>query len=330
MSIEILSPEFDKNKWNRFATHPLQSWEWGDARLLTGIEVVRLIDNVNNHHSDVFQMTLHPVPHTPFKIGYIPRSALPEKHLLEFLKDFGKKNNVIFIKFEPNITTESHHTAISHDLKESPHPLFPKWTQQLDLRPTEDELFNNLKSKTRYNVRLAEKKGVVVKEESNEKGFEIFSKLYFNTTHRQHYYGHTKNYHSIIWNTLKDSVAHILIAYLQDDPLAAYELFKFNGVWYYPYGGSSDTHREVMASNLLMWESILLGKRLGAELYDMWGSLPESYDPKDPWSGFTRFKEGYGTKFVEFVGSFDLICNPVLYTLYNTAHSLRSMYLKTH
>ena len=83
-----------------------------------------------------------------------------------------------------------------------------------------------------------------------------------------------------------------------------------------------------MASNLLMWEAIKLGKKLGAKKFDMWGSLGPNYDTDDPWSGFTRFKEGYGTKFVEFTGSYDLVINKNLYKLYNLADKFRGQYLK--
>ena len=163
---------------------------------------------------------------------------------------------------------------------------------------------------------------------SNDKGFEIFSKLYFDTCKRQKYFGHTIKYHKIIWDCLKKDITHILIAFYNDVPLAAYELFYFKNTLYYPYGGTSIEYRNLMASNLLMWEAIKLGKKLGAEKFDMWGSLGPNYDVTDPWSGFTRFKEGYGTKFTEFVGSYDLVVSPILYGIYNVVYSLREIYLK--
>ena len=199
-----------------------------------------------------------------------------------------------------------------NNLSISPHPLFPSWTQILDLTKSEDELLKSFHSKTRYNIRLAEKKGVVVKEMSNDKGFEIFSKLYFDTCKRQKYFGHTPKYHQIVWNSLKKDISHILIAFYNDTPLAAYELFYFKNILYYPYGGTSLEYRNLMASNLLMWEAIKLGKKSGAEKFDMWGSLSPGYDSSHSWSGFTRFKEGYGTKFTEFIGSYDQIISGLL------------------
>lgn len=326
--IELIPETIDPSLFNSAASHPLQSFEWGSARQKMGIEVVRIGEYEDTALTAVFQMTLHAIPATAYKIGYIPRSVAPSKEVIEFLTEFGKKNNLIFIKMEPYVKKTDGFTIHSPKIVSSPHPLFPEWTQILDLTPSEDDLLKNCKSKTRYNIRLAERKGVVVKEESTDEGFEKFIKLYFDTTKRQQYYGHTKEYHQTIWNHLKSSMAHILIAYYENEPLAAYELFHFHDRLYYPYGGSSEKHRDLMASNLLMWEAIRLGKKLNATSFDMWGSLPEGYDPQNPWSGFTRFKEGYSTQFVQYIGSYDLITAPLLYKLYNTSHTLRGMYLK--
>jgi lipid II:glycine glycyltransferase (peptidoglycan interpeptide bridge formation enzyme) len=77
-----------------------------------------------------------------------------------------------------------------------------------------------------------------------------------------------------------------------------------------------------------MWEAIRFGKKKGARLFDMWGSLGPDPDPKDPWYGFHRFKEGYGPTLVEFVGSYDLVVNPILYYLYNFTYITREVFLK--
>ena len=325
--------------------HPLQSVSWEQARKKMGIETLRIVDGKNT-----FQLTFHKIPYIDYKIGYLPRSAMPAKKILNQLYEYGKRNKVIFIKIEPyspavipSEATEgsevegskkeiSRLASLARNDKriiKSPHPLFPTWTQILDLTKSEEELLKNMHSKTRYNIRLAEKKGVVVKEESNDNGFETFARLYFETTKRQKYFGHDYRYHKIVWSNLKGKISHILVAYYNNIPLAAYELFYLDGIIYYVYGGTSEQFRNLMASNLLMWEAIKLGKRLGAKKFDMWGSLPPDYDYNHPWSGFTRFKEGYGTKFVEFIGSYDLVINLFLYKLYNLVYFLREIYLKS-
>ncbi len=329
MDIKIIDDDFDQKTYDGKAVHPLQSWAWGEARKKMGLEVLRIGQFKNTAFINVFQLSFHKIPNTPFKIGYLPRSPFPSKEVLTFLYDYAKKNNIIFIKIEPYTLENSFNVKRSTlNIKESPHPLFPMWTQIIDLTKSEDELLKNMKSKTRYNIKLAQKKGVVIKEESNEKGFTVFAKLYFDTCRRQKYYGHDINYHRIIWETLKANIAHILIAYFGNEPVAAYELFYFNNICYYPYGGSSLARRNTMAANLLMWEAIKLGKKLGAEKFDMWGSLPPNYNLNNPWSGFTRFKEGYGGKFIQFIRSSDLVINPLLYQGYNLAFKLRELFLK--
>ena len=120
----------------------------------------------------------------------------------------------------------------------------------------------------------------------------------------------------------------MLVAKYKGKTLVTWIVFTFNNVLYYPYGASSSEHKEVMASNLMMWEAIRFGKKMGCKVFDMWGSLGPSPDSKDPWYGFHRFKEGYGGKLVEFIGSYDLVLSPFLYQLYNLAHRTRWLYLR--
>jgi lipid II:glycine glycyltransferase (peptidoglycan interpeptide bridge formation enzyme) len=328
MDVKLIDNSFDKNKYNAKATSPLQSWEWGEAKQELGNQVVRLGEFSGTELQNVFQFTIHSIPKTPYNVAYLPRSVFPSPETLQFMKKFAEEKKILFIKLEPNIPKSEAPKKLPENVVRSGHPLFPSWTQVLDLRSTEEELLKNLKSKTRYNIRLAEKKGVHVEEESNEEGFKKFSKLYFETTKRQKYFGHDKHYHQVVWDHMKNGYAHILIAYFENTPLASYELFNFNKVLYYPYGGSSDQYRNLMGANLLMWESIKLGKKLGAEKYDMFGSLSPEYDPHDPWAGFTRFKEGYNTQFYEFAGTYDLVVNPALYALYGVLYKARTAFLK--
>jgi lipid II:glycine glycyltransferase (peptidoglycan interpeptide bridge formation enzyme) len=323
--LKVIEDNSFKNLWEEKANHPLQSWFWGEARKKMGLEILRLAEIEDKKIKNVFQLTLHPLPFFHKKIGYLPRSVFPSDEVLEFLYHFGKKNNLIFIKIEPY---EEKSKIKNKKLVLSPHPLFPYWTQIVDLTKSEDELLKSFHPKTRYNIRLAQKKGVIVKEESNEKGFKIFAKLYFDTCRRQKYFGHNYQYHQIVWETLKEKIAHILIAYYQNEPLAVYQIWVYKEVGYYPYGGSSEKFRNFMGANLLMWEAIKFSKKMGAKKFDMWGSLPPNYSPNHPWAGFTRFKKGYNGKFLQMVGSFDLIIDPFFYKLYSLIFPVRELILK--
>lgn len=324
--IKIIDQNFDRRLWDQKAIHPLQSWEWGEAREKMGIKVIRIGEFDREKLMHVFQLTLHQLPYIQSYIGYLPRSIFPSKKVLEYLERLGKEENCVFIKIEP-YEEKLKIANQKSKIKISPHPLFPQWTQILDLKPTAEELLKNMKPKTRYNIRLAEKKGVIIKEVTNQKGFEVFAKLYFETCKRQRYHGHDRHYHQIIFDQLKINIAHILIAYYQDVPLAAYELFYFNSRMYYVYGGTSLEYRNLMGANLLMWEAIKLGKKLGADRFDMWGSLAPNYNQKHDWAGFTRFKEGYGTEFVNFVPGMDLIIDPIKYQIYNLAFRIRNIFI---
>jgi len=330
--IKIIDNDSLKNLWEKKANHPLQSWFWGEARKKMGIEILRLAELKNKKIENVFQITIHKVPFFNKKIGYIPRSVFPSEEVLDFFYEYGKKNNLIFIKIEPyeekSKTIQKLSKVINDKLVVSKHPLFPLWTQILDLSKSENELLKSFHQKTRYNIRLAQKKGVIVKEESNEKGFKIFAKLYFDTCRRQKYFGHNYQYHQIVWETLKEKISHILIAYYQNEPLAAYQIWLYKDVGYYPYGGSSEKFRNFMGGNLLMWEAIKFSKKMGAKKFDMWGSLPPNYSPSHPWAGFSRFKKGYNGKFLEMVGSFDLIIDSFFYKFYSLIFPVRELILK--
>lgn len=314
----------DKAFQNSLANHPLQTWEWGEARKKMGIRVEKFVEN-----DSIFQMTIHPIPHLPFSIGYIPRSIFPSESVQQKLYEFGKKNNLIFIKFEPysEYRNDLPSSTLNFKLLKSSHPLFPEWTQTLDISPSEEELLKKMKPKTRYNIRLAEKKGVQVRQMDTDEGFSIFSKLYFETCKRQNYHGHTPEYHKAIWDSMRESCGHILVSFYNDVPLGAYELYCFKERLYYVYGGSSTEHKQVMAPNLLMWEAIKFGKNCGAKTFDMWGSLPPQYPQNHAWAGFTRFKEGYGTEFTHLSQSFDIVVNPFMYKLYSLAYSIRERIL---
>ena len=131
-----------------------------------------------------------------------------------------------------------------------------------------------------------------------------------------------------MWQALKGKIAHLFLAKYKEEVLVAWIVFVFKDTVYYPYGASSNEHREVMTSNLMMWEIIKWAKKKGLKKFDMWGALGPNPDPKDPWYGFHRFKQGYGGKLVEFVGSYDLIIKPFWYELYKIADKLRWLFLR--
>lgn len=305
-----------KAQYDKLVTHVVQSWEWGEFRKSLGLPLLRYGIFENGKLKQAFELTLHKIPFTNYFVGYLPKGPLPDKELATALKIIGKENKCAYIKVEPNIPSSSS-VKIYPEFKRSPKPLFTKHNFVLDLTQSEEELLKNLHSKTRYNIRLAEKKGVVVEERTDDEAFEIYLKLYFETTKRQNYYGHSESYHRRAWKILKDAnMARILIGFYDKKPLTAWMLFSFKETLYYPYGGSSIEHKDVMSNNLVAWEAIKLGKKMGLKQFDMWGALGPDADPKDPWFGFHDFKRKYGGELVTYIGAFDLIFNKPLYTFF--------------
>lgn len=331
--------EKDREAFNKVVTHPLQSYEWGEFREKTGVKVIRRGLVENKKIIDGFSLTIHRIPKTPFTIGYLPKGNKPTKELLAELKKIGKQEKCIFIQLEPNIVKTEGERIHYSGLIPSFHPLFTKYTFVLNLKPSEEELLKNMHSKTRYNIRVAEKNGVWVEEDNSEGGFQEYMRLTDETTKRQKFYAHTREYHKLQWELFpktedKNNFSyHLLHAKYKDESgkthtLTSWVVFIFHKTLYYPYGASSTEFRNVMASNLMMWEAIKFGKKIGAESFDMWGALGPEPDITDPWYGFHRFKQGYGATLTEFVGSYDLVINPALYQLYKVGDKLRWVYLK--
>lgn len=321
MDLKSIDPT-QKSQYNQLVTHIMQSWEWGEFRKALGTKLLRYGIYKAGKLTTAFQLTLHEIPFTKKYVGYLPKGPMPNQQLLTALKEIGKLHNCAFIKIEPDIEINSQF-EIAPGFKKSPKSLFTKYNFIVDLTPSEDQILKSMHPKTRYNIRVAQKHGVKVEERTDDAAFEIYLKLYFETTKRQGYHGHNQDYHRKVWEELKNTrMARLLIAFYElrtknyELPLTAWMLFNFKDTLYYPYGGSSKDYPEVMANNLVAWEAIKLGKKLKLKRFDMWGALGPQPDPKNPWFGFHRFKKGYGGELVEYIGTYDLVFDWPIYWLF--------------
>ncbi len=319
----------EKGIYNKTVTHIIQSWEWGEFRKSTGLDLTRLGQFEGDKMVSAYQLTFHPVPILKGNIGYMPKGPMPDKYMVKALTDLSKKMACAYIKIEPNVFVGKDKELQVERLKKlglftSKKSLFTKYNFLIDLTKSEDQLLSAMHPKTRYNIGVAKKKGVEVYESTQDADFETYLKLYFETTKRQKYFGHTPSNHKKVWAVLKDAgMARVMIAKYQNEPVVAWMLFSFRDTLYYPYGGSSNKYRDVMASNLIAWEAIKLGKKLGLKIFDMWGALGPDATDSDPWFGFHRFKAGYGPMHVEYLGTYDLILKPALYKTLNFVDSAR-------
>lgn len=331
--------EQDREDFNKSAAHPLQSWEWGEFRARAGNEVVKLAVFEGKKLTGAIQITLHKVPGIPFKVGALIKGPKPTPEMINALKDLAKQENLIFIKIEPNFQIDIEGRKINNKegnsvinlLKKSGaipgRSLFTESSFWIDLTPSEEDLLKGFSSKTRYNIRLAQKHGVEVVEDNSDKSFEKYISLTKETVQRQGFYAHTERYHRLMWEYLhkemvatgKEPIARLLTAIYKGVIITAWIVFVWHDFLYYPYGASSDKYKNVMGNNLMMWEAIRYGKRLGLKTFDLWG--------REPGKGFTKFKEGYNPQVVKFLGTWDLPTSQ-LYWPYRAAESVRWFFLK--
>jgi lipid II:glycine glycyltransferase (peptidoglycan interpeptide bridge formation enzyme) len=250
------------------------------------------------------------------------KGPTPTEEMLSDLKKIGKENNLVFIKLEPNCEKSAKLTELMQKGGAAPgRRLFTPTTFWIDLTPSEENLIKSFSSKTRYNIRLAKRKGVTVKEDNSDKAFNKYLDLTRETINRQGFFAHTEKYHRLMWETLKNArVAHLLTATYQGEIITTWILFAWKDFLYYPYGASTEEHKEVMANNLMMWEAIKFGKKLGLTTFDLWG--------REEGKGFTKFKEGYNPRVIEFLGTWDLTINKSVYNIYRLAEEIRWRVLK--
>jgi len=298
--------------------HILQSDEWAQFKNDYGTPCV----NAGN-----VWYTKHTIPLTGQFYAYCPR-VNPFEVDFEALKKSLEENNCIALHFDvPNIIVGSQEEAVAVKILEAPcvksqRDEFAKGNFLLDLAPSEDELFQQMQYKQRYNVKYAQKKGVQISRGIGQEAFDKFYNLYKETAQRQKYYPRGKNYLQKIKEVF-GKAATIITAEYEKTPLTSWLLIKYGDVLYYPYGGSSEKMKNLQASCLVGWEALRYGKELGAKTFDMWGASVDLNDLKDSYYGFSNFKAKFGGKHVIYIDSYDLVVNSSLYYMFNTANTLR-------
>lgn len=301
-------------------THICQSDEW--AQFKTKVETPAV-------KAGSIWFTVHALPKPfnlfPWKVGYCPKIERLTAEDVKNISEAGLRNKCVFVKIESNALSGQNSEIRNQNLIKSERT-FASHTLLLDLTKSEEELLAGMHQKTRYNIKVAERHGVVIEEKNDEEGLNIFLKLQRETAARQKFYVHPDDYYRTLFSTCRAN-SHILTAKLGNEYLGALFLLHYEDTFYYPYGGTADTHRESMFGTSLMWEAILLGKQLGCTVFDMWGSSATN-DQKDPWSGFTRFKKGFGGRLVKFEDTYDLVLNKQLYFLLTLGNKIRWLVLR--
>lgn len=322
------------------ATSPiLQSWEWAEVKAAQGWEPIRLAVEDQGRITAAASILKRKIPYFGKTIFYAPRGPVCDfkdmrvfNFLLEAVKNEAQKHKAIVLKIDPEIE-ESDGDKVGA-LKEcgfkiQKKQIQPRATIFLNLEKSLDELLKNFEEKTRYNVRLSEKKGVKV---SRDQGVEIFYNIYQETAKRDNFLIHPESYYRKIYELMGTAgLAQVFVAYLGDEPIAAVFIFCFGSRVWYMYGASKSEHRNVMPNHALHWEVIKWAKEKGYKLYDLWG-IPVKLDPQHPLFGVHRFKKGFNGDLKKFVGVMDIVYDPIFYYLFDrglkTFQALRSLITK--
>ena len=255
--------------------------------------------------------------------------------VLNDLQSFAKKQGAIFLKMDPDVVlgtgvpdseedaSENNGQVVMSDLKRrgweyASDQIQFKNTVLIDLNPSEEELLVNMKQKTRYNVRLAGKKGVSLRI-GTQGDLPTLYKMYAETSVRDGFVIRDEAYYKTVWELFMNSespTCEPLIAEVDGEPVAAIFVFYFARRAYYVYGMSRSVHREKMPTYLLQWEAMKRAKSKGCSVYDLWGA-PEVFDESDSMWGVYRFKEGLGGKVVRTLGAWDFAPSPLWYKMYS-------------
>lgn len=311
--------------------HLLQSWAWGEFKGRFGWQPVRLAVSDNGRLVAAAQILLRKLPYRC--LAYVPRgpSFDPDNEpltrvLLEAMHRAAHARGAIALKVEPPWPHNPEAAAwwAAHGFAVSPQTVQPRRTIIVDLVPGEEAILAQMKPKWRYNVRLAGRKEVTVRQGTVE-DLATFYALMLETGQRDGFAVHTPDYYEAAFHLFRpsDRVALFLAEY-QGQPLAGLMAFAFGNLAIYMYGASSERERSRMPNHLLQWEAMRWAKARGCTGYDFWG-IPD-VDPNSPSAGLAgveRFKVGFGGQDVRYAGAFDYVYSPLVYQAFNWFWSQR-------
>jgi lipid II:glycine glycyltransferase (peptidoglycan interpeptide bridge formation enzyme) len=321
-------PEISFSEWNEFLTdhpdaHILQSGEWGELKSAFGWDAVRMAEE-----SLGAQILFRRLP-LGLTFAYIPKgpvgTALKNagKRFWSELDSLCQKKRAVFLKMERDGWEGNSSLIIQPaDFLSSPQHIQPRNTLVVDLQGSEEDVFNRMKPKTRYNIRLAGRKEVVVHPSDD---IENFYRVMGVTSQREAFHVHSLEYYRRAYELFyPKGMCELFVADFQGQTLAAVMVFAFGKSAYYFYGASADVERNRKPTYPLQWEAIHWAHSKGCTEYDMWGIPDEATDIDDDeaearedglW-GVYRFKRGFGGSIKRAQRTLDRVYNPLLYKLY--------------
>ncbi len=325
--VDSQSGRLDEDSWDQLVAtdtqgHLLQTWAWGDLKAAFGWEAVRVAvarDGVLCMGAQILYRRLGPLT-----IGYIPKGpVLPDRdtedvaQLWEAIDALSHQRRAVLLKVEPewrDDEPEHHEWLRKHSFVPSPETVQPRRTIIVNLSSDEDDILARMKSKWRYNVRLAARRGVTVQSTGLE-GLAAFYRLMRVTGERNDFGIHTLAYYRRALELFEHKGrVQLLMASYEDQPLAGIMAFAFNRQAWYMYGASGNAHRELMPNHLLQWRAMQWAKQRGCTQYDLWGIADVDPDSATAdLTGVQRFKAGFGGETVRYVGAYDRVYRRIPY-----------------
>ncbi|MGC9082985.1 MAG: lipid II:glycine glycyltransferase FemX [Anaerolineae bacterium] len=331
---DLSAPEWDEFVAAHPRAHILQTAEWGELKAALGWSPQRVAvgeDGVPRAGALVLYRRL------PLGVGtlaYVPRGPLvdwerPEEvaELLEALAGAARARRAVALIIEPDLPDESRWRELLAAQGFRPSPLGsiqPRRTLVVDIGRDEADILAAMKPKTRYNIRLAERKGVTVWE-GTEADFPAFHRLMAETAARDRFGVHEPAYYERAYHLfVPRDRARLLMAGVEGEPVAALMVFALGRRAWYFYGASGNAHREKMPTYRLQWEAMCWARSRGCTEYDLWGVPDEDEERleaefarrQDGLWGVYRFKRGFGGRLVRMVGAWERPLRPALYRLY--------------
>lgn len=337
--MQVISLEDNqKEAWDRFVKDQggsfLQSWEWGDFQERLGRTVFRsaVMDG-----DTVLAQVLYIKMVIPFGFNwyYIPHVTATHKHaLLKLLSEIKKQacaDSALLVHIDPHAFIGTPDEKIFREVfynlnfrKRHNHSVQPVTTVVMDLHNELDQILQDMHKKTRYNIRLSQKKGVEILWSKEKKYIQEFVRLTQQTAARQNITSHSYEYYEKL---LQQNSFYLVNALHDEEVIASHIVSIFGKQAVYVHGASSYEHRTLMAPYLLQWESVQKAKELGALWYDLWGIKGVGKNTK-AWEGITRFKKGFVRDGVEkeYLGLYMYVCRPIMFYLYSALRKVRHIF----
>jgi lipid II:glycine glycyltransferase (peptidoglycan interpeptide bridge formation enzyme) len=333
MPLFALEEVQDEEKWESLVTSQSftpfpQAWAWGAFQASQGSRVHRFLLREGDAPILACQLVRY---QRSFGINYwlgvrgpvfLSGSHGREREVFHtFLTELTKLDlpgYTLFFRFEPCLDVERGRGMMPIRMVRT-KARSPAVTRVLDLHKAESELLAEMHSKTRYNIRVAEKNGVTVRVGDRPEDLEAFLRLTKETSTRDAFTPLSDAYLRATYETLApQGMIQLRLAQYGEQVLAANMEVVYGDTLTYLHGASSSQERQRMAPYALQWDAIRSGKLQGKAYYDFWGcnpALTSNYYYKERWEGISRFKQGWGGELREFIGTWDLPVNRLLYLL---------------